>query len=101
MATVLKTFRKVLGSTSAESISATRVMTQGFALRAELTNSATIYVGGNDVTTSNGMFLQAGEANEKYARALARGYTTTYDLSKIYIIGSAGDAVRVEFEVEE
>lgn len=101
MATVIKTFRKVLGSGSAEKISSSRIMTQGFAIRAELTNTGEIYVGDSAVTTTSGMFLQAGESNEKYARALARGYTTTYDLSKIYIIGTSGDAVRVEYEMEE
>lgn len=101
MATVIKTFRKVLGSGSAEVLSAGRIMTQGFAIRAELTNTDNIYVGDSSVTTSTGMYLQQGETNEKYARALARGYTTTYDLSKIYIIGSVGDAVRVEYETEE
>lgn len=101
MATVLKTFRKVLGSTNAEALSSTRILTQGFAVRAELSNAGDIYVGDSAVTTSTGMFLQAGESNEKYARNLARGYTTTYDLSKVYLVGNAGDAVRVEYETEE
>lgn len=101
MATKLKTFRKVLGSGSAEALTSSRILTQGFAVRAELTNSADLYIGDSTVTTSTGMFLQAGESNEKYARNLARGYTTTYDLSKIYIVGTTGDAVRVEYESDE
>jgi len=101
MATVIKTFRKVLGSGSAEKISSSRIMTQGFAIRAELTNAADIYVGDSTVTINSGMFLQPGETNEKYARALARGYNTTYDLSKIYLVGTSGDAVRIEYETEE
>jgi hypothetical protein len=100
MATKLKTFRKVLGSASAEQLTTTRILTQGFAVRSELTNDI-LYVGDSTVTASTGMFLQAGESNEKYARALARGYSTTYDLSKVYIIGTSGNAVRVEFEADE
>jgi hypothetical protein len=101
MATILKTFRKVLGSTSAEPITSERLLTQGFAIRSELTNGGNVFVGDSTVTTSSGMFLLPGESNEKYARNLARGYTTTYDLNKIYIVGNVGDAVRVEFEQEE
>ncbi len=101
MATVLKTFRKVLGSGFAEQLTASRILTPGFAVRAELTNTGNIYVGDSTVTTTSGMYLQQGESNEKYARALGRGYTTTYDLSKIYIIGTSGDAVRIEYEMEE
>lgn len=76
-------------------------MTPGFAIRAESANAGDIYVGDSTVTVMTGMFLSAGESNEKYARALARGYSTTYDLSKIYIIGTSGDAVRVEYESNE
>lgn len=101
MATKLKTFRKVLGSASAEQITSTRILTQGFAVRAEENNAGDIYIGDSTVTTSSGMFIHPDESNEKYARALARGYSTTYDLSKIYIIGTSGDAVRVEYEAEE
>lgn len=101
MATKLKTFRKVLGSGSAEALSSSRIMTQGFAIRAEENNAGDIYIGDSTVTTSSGMFIHPDESNEKYARNLARGYTTTYDLSKIYIIGTSGDAVRVEYEQEE
>ena len=100
MATKLKTFRKVLGSASAEALSSSRILTQGFAVRSELTNDI-LYIGDSTVTALTGMFLQAGESNEKYARALARGYSTTYDLSKIYIIGTSGNAVRVEYEADE
>ena len=100
MATKLKTFRKVLGSASAEQLTTTRILTQGFAVRSELTNDI-LYIGDSSVTALTGMFLQAGESNEKYARALARGYSTTYDLSKIYIIGTSGNAVRVEYEADE
>lgn len=101
MATKLKTFRKVLGSASAEPLTTTRITTQGFAVRSELTNANMIYIGDSTVTALTGMFLEQGESNEKYARALARGVSALYDLSKIYIIGNSGDAVRVEFESEE
>ena len=101
MATVLKTFRKVLSSSSAEQVTSTRILTPGFAIRAESNNAGDLYIGDSTVTSSTGMFILAGEANEKYARAMARGYTTQYDLSKIYLIGTSGDAVRVEYEVEE
>jgi hypothetical protein len=100
MATILKSFRKVLGSGSAEPLSAERILTPGFAIRSEAGNSD-LYIGDSTVTTSSGMFIQAEESNEKYARALARGYSTSYDLSKIYIIGTSGDAVRVEYEFNE
>jgi hypothetical protein len=101
MATVLKTFRKVLGSGSAEQLTSSRILTQGFAVRAESGNAGTVYMGDASVTSTSGMFLDAGESNEKYARAMARGVNTVYDLSKLYIIGTSGDAVRVEYEAEE
>jgi hypothetical protein len=101
MATRLKTFRKVLGSGSAEPLSVTLIPTRGFAIRAEKNNVADIYVGDSTVTSSTGMFLHADESNEKYAGNLAGGYSRTYELSKIYLIGTSGDAVRVEFEYEE
>jgi len=100
MATILKTFRKVLGSASAEPITTTRITTQGFAIRSELTNNI-LYVGDSTVTALTGMYLQAGESNEKYARAITRGASAMYDLSKIYIIGTSGDSVRVEYESNE
>ena len=101
MATILKTFRKVLGSASAEQITSTRILTQGFAMRSETANVGNIYVGQSTVTALTGMFIQPGESNEKYARAITRGSSAQYDLSKIYIIGTSGDAVRVEYESEE
>ena len=101
MATILKTFRKVLESASAEQITSTRILTQGFAVRAEIANTADINIGDSSVTALTGMFIQAGEANEKYARNTNRGATVEYDLSKIYIIGASGDAIRVEYEAKE
>ena len=100
MATILNTFRKVLGSASAEPITTTRILTQGFAIRSELTNDI-LYIGDSTVTALTGMYIQAGEANEKYARSITRGASAVYDLSKIYIIGTSGNAVRVEFEANE
>lgn len=101
MATIVKSFRKVLGSGSAEALSSSSIPTRGFAIRAESGNGGNIYVGDSSVTVNTGMFLEPGESNEKYAGSMARGYSRTFDLSKIYIIGSAADAVRVEYEYEE
>ena len=100
MATILKTFRKVLGSTSAEPLTTTRIVTQGFAIRSEAGNDD-ISIGDSTVTALTGMFIKAEESNEKYARSIARGVSAEYDLSKIYIIGTSGDAVRVEYEAKE
>ena len=100
MATILKTFRKVLGSASAEPLTTTRTLTQGFAMRSEAANDD-IYIGDSTVTVNTGMFIKAEESNEKYARSTNRGANVMYDLSKIYIIGTSGDAVRVEYESEE
>ena len=88
MATVLKTFRKVLGSGSAEALSTSRILTQGFAVRSEAGNDD-VYIGDSTVTANTGMFIKAEESNEKYARAMARGVSATYDLSKIYLIISS------------
>lgn len=101
MATVLRTFRKVLGSASAEAISSVQKNTPGFAVRCETANAGNIFIGDSTVTPVTGMFLQPGESNEKYARSTNRGSNVTYDLSKIYIIGTSGDAVRVEYEENE
>jgi len=100
MATILNTFRKVLGSASAEPLTTTRILTQGFAVRSEAGNDD-IYIGDSTVTALTGMFIQAEESNEKYARATNRGSNVLYDLSKIYLIGTSGNAVRVEYERDE
>lgn len=101
MATRLKTFRKVLGSGSAEVLTSSRVLTRGFLIRAEENNVGDIHIGDSTVTALTGMFLHADETNDKYAGNVARGYTREYDLNKIYLIGTSGDAVRVEFEFED
>ena len=100
MATKLKTFRKVLGSASAEPLTTTRILTQGFAVRSESGNDD-ICIGDSTVTALTGMFIKAEESNEKYARSTNRGSSVTYDLSKIYLIGTSGNAVRVEYEFDE
>lgn len=101
MAALVKSFRKVLDSGSAEQITVLPILTQAFSIRAERDNADNIYVGDSTVTALTGMYLEPGDFNDKGARSLGRGYNSQYKLSLIYIIGTAGDAVRVEYESQE
>jgi len=99
MATLLKTFRLTLTG-SAQPLSTSKIYTQAFAVRNEIGNDD-IYTGDSTVSATTGMFIQAGESNEKESRPMARGTLTLFDLSKIYVIGTATQNVRVEYLMDE
>lgn len=99
MSTVIKTFRKQLNG-SAQQLSSTPIYTQSFMIRNEIGNDD-VYVGDSTVSTTTGMFVREGESNEKESRPTARGTLTLFDLSKIYVLGTNAQYIRVEYLHEE
>lgn len=99
MAALVKSFRLQLTG-SAQPLSSTLLHTQSFAVRNEMGNND-VYIGDSSVSSTSGMFIQEGESNEKESRPTARGVLMLFDLSKIYIVGTAGQYVRVEYLRDE
>lgn len=99
MSAYIKSFRLQLTG-SAQPLSSTKLLTQAFAVRNEIGN-ADIYMGDSTVSSSTGMFIQAGEVNEKEARATTRGFSMQFDLSMCYVIGTASEYIRVEYLIDE
>lgn len=99
MAAYIKTFRLQLTG-SAQPLSSSLLNTQSFAVRNESGNDD-IYIGDSTVTSTSGMFIRELESNEKEARSTARGVTMFFDLSRIYVLGTAGQYIRVEYLRDE
>lgn len=99
MSTVIKTFRKQLNG-SAQQLSSTPIYTQSFAIRNESGNDD-VYVGDSTVSATTGMFIKELESNEKESRPTVRGVLSLFDLSKVYILGTNGQYVRVEYLFDE
>ena len=95
MAALVRSFRLALTG-SAQPISSGLLHTQAFAIRNELDNDD-VYIGDSTVTALTGMFIRQLETNEKSARPTARGTLMLFDLSIIFVIGTAGQYVRVEY----
>lgn len=64
-------------------------------LQAEATNVGNVYIGGSDVTSTNGAFVSAGESIE-IAGDEINGRQEEFDLSRVYINASTiGNGVRI------
>jgi hypothetical protein len=61
---------------------------------ADTANSNPIYIGGSDVTTSNGMLVPEGTPI-KLSALLSGGHYESYNLAKIFVIGSTGEKLRI------
>lgn len=103
MALYVKSFRKTVGvAGTAEPLSSTKLLAVSFVIRALKNNTGDIYVGDSSVDSTNGMWLDAGEANEKSPRTTKYGIHQQWDLSKVYIDAEVnGEGVVVEYEVNE
>jgi len=103
MATLIKTFAKTVTTAGTRvALSASRLMVPSFVIRANAANTGVIYIGDVTVTSANGMFLAASEANNKFGISVNGGKYREFDLSKVYIDASVnGEGVRVEYLLEE
>lgn len=99
MAAYIKTFRLALTG-SAQPLSSIMLHTQSFAVRNESGNDD-IYIGDSSVTSTSGMFIKELESNEKESRPTVRGVLMLFDLNKVYVLGTAGQYVRVEYLVDD
>lgn len=78
------------------STAANGLLIHSFTIQAATANSGTIYIGGPDVSSSNGVALAAGDALSFDLLKPVRMETEMYDLSKVYVAASvASQAVRV------
>lgn len=69
----------------------------GLIVQADKANTATIFVGSEDVTTLNGIELAAGESIS-FNDFGNPGLVNEWDLTKIYFVsGSAGQKARVSY----
>ena len=96
-------FRKTVASAgTAEPLSASKLLTPSFVIRALADNTNNVYVGDSTVDSTDGMFLAASESNEKAARFTRYGVHKFWDLNKVYIdVDTSSEGVIVEYEVEE
>jgi hypothetical protein len=99
MAEYIKSYRLQLTG-SAQPLSSTKITTQALSVRNEDGNDA-FYSGDSTVSTAQGYPYYSKEALELEARTTARGIILQFDLSKIYIIGTASQYVRVQYLVDE
>lgn len=91
----IQTFQLTLSGV-AQPLSTTAIYTQSFAIRNLATND-TIYVGSSTVSPTTGMPIYVNETNEKSTRTGARGVPMQFDLSKVYVIGTAADIIAIEY----
>jgi hypothetical protein len=103
MALILKTFSKTVTTAGTRvALSSSQLLTEAFTIRAKAANTGNIFVGDSTVTSSTGMFLAAGESNEKEAKPTNRGVLKQFDLAKVYLDASSnGDGVIVEYLSDE
>ena len=85
---------------STQPISSSKILTQGFCIRNNTGNDL-VWYGDSTLTSGQGMYIKADECNEKVARPTSRGTLYLFDLSKIYIVGTAGQYVYVEYLRDE
>ena len=98
MSTVIRSGRIALTG-AAQPLFSNRILTQAFAVRNESGNDD-VYIGDSSVST-NSMFIRALETNEKEGRPVSRGVIALFDLSKVYVLGTAGQYIRYEYLGEE
>lgn len=105
MALKIESFRKTVAvAGTAEPLIATKLNNVvAFAIRALDTNTGKIFVGSStSANSTNGMYLEAGESNEKSSRTTRGGIHLHWNLNLIYIDAAvAGEGVIVEYEVNE
>ena len=105
MALRIETFRKTVATagTAVPIVSARQNNVVAFAIRALDDNTGKIFVGSStSCDSTDGMYLNAGESNEKSARTTRGGVHLHWDLYKIYIDAEVnGEGVIVEYEVDE
>lgn len=104
MALKVKSFRKTVTTAGAqEPLSASNLFTEAFVIRALTANTGVIYTGDSvTATVTDGMFLAAGEANEKAARSVSRGKLEKFNLKLVYMNSSVdGEGAIIEYMVEE
>ena len=100
MALGVTTFRRTVTTAgTAVPLSTSDLFTQAYVIRALSANSGIIYVGdSSSATSTNGMFLAAGEANEKAGSKERNGIENYFNLKNIFINSSvSGEGVIVEY----
>ena len=105
MALKIQSFRKVVptAGTAVPIVSAKQNNVVAFLIRALSTNTGKIFVGSStSANSTDGLFLSAGESNEKSSRTTKYGINLHWDLFSIYINSEVnGEGVIVEYEVNE
>lgn len=104
MALRLDSYRLVVPTAgTAVPLSAAKLLVVSFVVRALTANTADVYVGSQtSANSTNGMFLLAGESNEKSPRTTKYGIHQFWDLSKVYLNAAvSGEGAIVEYEVDE
>lgn len=92
---VLKSLN-VAATTSRQAISSDAIYAQTIVIE-NADNSALLYVGGDNVTTSNGLEVEKGERLQ-----LEQGASRLrFDLSQIYVIASASCDCRILYTVSD
>jgi hypothetical protein len=104
MALSIASFRKTVASAgTAEPLVASKLLAVSFTIRALDGNTGKIFIGSStSCDSTNGMWLNAGEANEKSPRTTKYGIHQHWDLANVYIDSEVnGEGVVVEYEVDD
>lgn len=67
-----------------------------FIVEADEANAATVYVGDDAVSSTNGIELGAGDSVE-YTIPETQDVRESLNISEFYVVGTTGDKVRVSF----
>lgn len=72
-----------------------------FNTRCDKDNAEDMDMGDSTVTTGNGMFIEPGGGKGSDGLPVSRGKITEWDLCQIYVVGTSGDSIRVEWSIYE
>lgn len=92
---ILKTLSGTSAQTIVEASDAHVWVPTGAVIAAD--SGDTVYIGGSDVSTSNGFLLPTAPSHVKLGDVFGGGCHEMIDLSQCYVVGGDGDKVRVLF----
>lgn len=97
-----KFISKTLAETSvAEKISDERILTTEFEFAPDSGNSGNMFIGNADVTSGSIPRAAGTSGRASYNAEDIPGEPRHFDLSTLYVTGTAGDSVVVQYRVEE
>ncbi len=94
----IKALPVVTITTSAKQITTSKIFASMIEIHTLTTNSGAAYIGGSNVLTTTHIPVASNSFKSYSANEVSSGVTGDYfDLSEIYVVGTAGDLLRVQY----